>query len=970
MINNTMRFKRLPVAFTLILFIFIVLGSYSHRLYAANTVATPLSVSENYYDLGQSLWYFEDPDGTLVFDDVISEIPDDRWQPSTENIPSFGYTRSAYWFRVTLQNPNPLPLKRVLEVAYPMLDDVGVYIKHHDNTTNRLHSGDRESFHRRSIKHRNFLFEINFFAHDQVDLYLRIRTNSALQVPLSLWHERDFWTSEQKELALQGIYFGIMLVMVLYNLFIYYSVRDETYLLYVLFISSFSLFQLTLHGLAYQYLWYWDPILNEQILMISTSASITFLSWFVVKALKTAESQPVLHKLINIVALAAAFNALATPFIAYSSSIQIAILLSTICGALCLAVGIIRWNDGYTPARYYTVAWFCLLVGATLFSLSKYGLLPSNFFTENAVQIGSALDAILLSFALADRINIAQQEKGIAQAQAVEMLRRYRSLYENTIEGIFQLSADYRLISVNQSMAEMLGFQNTEEMLSQKVNSLSYCFADADDADTFYRQLKETGKVIHFERQGCRRDGSLFWASWSARAVYDDQQNLLRIEGSLVDITLRFDKEQAELDREAANASSRAKSQFLATMSHEIRTPMNGMLGMIELLRMTKLDDTQVRYAETARRSGEQLLAIINDILDFSKIEVNKLELEHTEFELTLLLEDLRSLYQPQTDEKQLQLTVDYPPIAHDYLLRGDSLRLRQVLSNLLSNAIKFTEHGSVALNVLNQHETEQGITLCFVVEDTGIGIASEAQANVFEAFSQADGSTTRKFGGTGLGLTICKRLVSLMGGDIQLTSEPNKGSCFSFTITLEKILRTAAPAAQEKTLLSNSSLSPSSSSGGTSIMTDTSTVNQPTRRVLLVEDNATNQMLAIAMLENLEFDVDLASNGLEALEAFEQNHYQMILMDCQMPEMDGFEATRSIRQREQLKKAQPVPIIALTANAFASDRERCLAVGMNDYLAKPFSIDQLSAKLSIYLDENADVDQGEITATAKVMMQ
>jgi Amt family ammonium transporter len=306
-------------------------------------------------------------------------------------------------------------------------------------------------------------------------------------------------------------------------------------------------------------------------------------------------------------------------------------------------------------------------------------------------------------------------------------------------------------------MADMLGFQNPQELLAHTINDLKLCFADARDAEEFFNRLKQHGELFSFERQSRRCDGSLFWACWSAQAIYDssNRQQLLRYEGSLVDITVRKEKEQAEMEREAADASSRAKSQFLATMSHEIRTPMNGMLGMIELLLTTVLNQKQKRYAETARRSGEQLLSVINDILDFSKIEVDKLELEQTEFDLTILLEDLRSLYKSQADGKGISLVIDYPPIDDSYMLHGDSLRLRQVLSNLLSNSIKFTAQGNVSLYVINHEETADHILLTFIVTDTGIGIEPEAQAHIFEAFSQADGSTTRKYGGTGLGLAI-----------------------------------------------------------------------------------------------------------------------------------------------------------------------------------------------------------------------
>jgi PAS domain S-box-containing protein len=422
--------------------------------------------------------------------------------------------------------------------------------------------------------------------------------------------------------------------------------------------------------------------------------------------------------------------------------------------------------------------------------------------------------------------------------------------------------------------------------------------------------------------------------SW-ADVVLDDAGSVVRVVGTSQDITERK-RAEAELRnaKDAAEGANRAKSEFLANMSHEIRTPMNGVLGMTGLLLDTPLNKEQKEFAETIQLSGEALLTIVNDILDFSKIEAGKLELEIQDMDLAHAVRGTVELLKETATSKGLELDASIDPDV-PVLLRADRGRIRQVLINLLGNAIKFTAHGKVELRISVDRQSEETASLRFRITDTGIGINAETQARLFQAFTQADGSTTRRYGGTGLGLAICKELVEKMRGDIGVESSPGAGSTFWFTLELPK-QSTAAAQIVAQGMKDGSIREPR-----TGLNLDDETVRP--QRVLIAEDNAVNQFLATAQLKKLGYAADTVTNGIEVLEACRRIPYDIILMDCQMPELDGYETTRQLRSR-----GGPQPrIIAMTANAMEGDRELCLAAGMDGYVSKPMRIADLKAALA-----------------------
>lgn len=930
-------------------FFWLILVNLTTYVHAQNTVI--LTDEQGEYPLGLYLEILEDPSGQLTIEQVSSSDYDDQFIPSQEKVPNFGYTNSVYWVRFRLKDEAQQQWR--LEISYAITQYINLYLPRVDNSGFWVkETGFLLPFHSRDVPYHSFVFKLP----PQVEqtIYLRFESSDSMILPLTIWSLEKFAQKSQTEMLLAGLFYGILLIMISYNAFIFLFLREKSYLYYVLFVTSFLMHELSSRGFANQYLWSNSDWSYFTILFSIALGSVSALK-FTRIFLGTKARLPKLHKIMTILLMIWGLLTILIPFVSYGFIIKNMESLILVSFLTMLLAGFASWRQGYYAARYFLLAWLIFIVTLIIVNLSRLGFLPSNTLTEYGYQIGGILLILLLSVALADRINLFKQDKEKAQADALKISQEKEKLVreqaivleKQVIERTSELRESQRAMRTLISNLPGIAYRCrndrnwTMEFISDGclaltgysatafIGNAEISFTDithADDREYVWQVVQkalQNHKPFEVTYRIITKIGQLKWLWEQGEGVFDKTGNLLAIEGLINDLS---DYKQTEIAlqqaKEHAEVANQAKSTFLANMSHELRTPLNGILGYAQILqRDNSLSAQQQHGLNIIEQSGNHLLALINDILDLAKVESGKIELHETGFNLPSLLSSVSEIITIRAQYKGIHFYLESANSLPKSVY-GDERRLRQILLNLLGNAIKFTDQGNVSLKVsLNKLNFQ----VHFKIEDTGIGISTDNIKRIFEPFEQA-GSQQRQAKGTGLGLAITNNLVELMGGQLCISSQLNIGTQFWFELALPVVDYHIAPVTRQPII----------------------GVKGESPKILIVDDNLESQAVLVDLLSSLDFYIEQANNGREGFEKAIKWLPDVIITDLIMPEMDGFQLIRQLRQSPVLKEKI---IIASSASVYDADKKRSLAVGSNAFLPKPIETEKLFEQLQHHLN-------------------
>ena len=828
-------------------------------------LAAPLSVhalapvilekGKGKYPLGPHLEILEDPGGKLSYQDVLGPGTRGRWYKNQSETPNFGISDSAYWLRIKIKNRHKENKNMLLVLAWPLHDYIDVYIDNGKGDVREIKTGDLRPFRLREKKHRHFLFEVQAPPMQVVGIHLRIKAHGRIHdpIPLTLWESDEFHAEDPIVHYFLGALLGILAVMAIYNLFIFFSLRDISYLYYVLFLLGVIIWLMSSHGFAFMLFWPDSPSWGNRVTPLSNGFGMGWLFLFTRSYLNTAKNTPkldIFFKLmvgLSILIMAFAF------FGSYSTSVVLSVIVGMVGTIVALLTGTICLRQGHRQARYYLLAFFMIFCGAILLTLRVSGVLPSNFFTENSIFMGYVPGVVLLSLGLADRINVMREENDASREHALQIQKEAAENLEHKVE-----ERTHELAQVNEKLQRM----------------------------------------------------------------------------------------------------DRAKTRFFANMSHEFRTPLTLILAPVESIINGDYGVNINRKNEIFRsllQNGLRLFRLINNLLDFTRIEAGRMSAKKQRTDMGRLLEYYkRSVYAGAEARGLCVVFKDHTGGCVAYI---DQDLMEKAVMNLLSNAFKFTPAGGEIIVRLDK--VDEG-SCAISVQDTGIGVPADMLETIFKRFSQVDESASRKYEGTGIGLSLTREIAELHGGAVTVESQPGQGSLFTLTFQIGQAddetsepeeefdpenaqmrsyhladLTREAPGSEERAPAGRESLA--------EVAKDEARDrdgNEP--RLLIVEDNRDMRSFLRTLLES-NYIVETAANGKEGLARIREATPDLILSDVMMPEMDGYELTQKLKSASETRD---IPVVLLSARADAIHRIEGLEFGADDYLSKPFNSIELLARI------------------------
>jgi len=823
--------------------------SVKHKFYILLVIFVPIILFGNNpvileqgreeYHIGKHLYILEDKDGYLKFEDISSEKLNNQFISNISETPNFSYSDSTLWVRFDVENRFFEERTVYLELANNLFNVAEFYSVTDNGFKEHRRAGNYLPFSSREFNYRNFVFELKIIPKQKRTIYLKLRSSSIISIPLKIWSPKRFIDKVHIEIYLFGLYFGLFAAILLYNLFVFFSVKDKSYLLYVLYVLMFSFFQLSFYGFGYQYLWFDFPWMEKHSFMIFAPLSFLPGILFAISFLKTKYYFPKINKLLIPLIIMILATSVISLFNINRYLLVVTNMLFMIVLFPVLIAAIVVLRKGYRPAIFFVIGWSFLLTGILIGILGDLNVHSSEFIAQHAHTIGSFIEIIFLSYALAGRINIEKKEKMLAQEEALK----------NRMEAI--------------------------------------------------GNLRKADKL---------------------------------------------------------------KDQFLANTSHELKTPLTGIIGLTESIidgAGGKVDSNAIYNLNIIKNSGMRLSTLINDILDFEKMKNREIDLKLGFVDLKDISNSVIALSKLLIAGKAIELINDIDESVP--LAWADRDRLQQVLYNLIGNAIKFTEKGEIRVSA-----EEKNGKIHVTVSDTGIGIPKDKFDTIFSSFEQADSSIEREYGGTGIGLSITKKLVELHAGKIWLESEIGKGSTFIFT--LEKSKTTPIPNAENKThngKYMGSTIPVKSAKPKLNTAVRYNEKNQ-IYTILTVDDEAVNQQVLLNHLSYANYNVNQVYGGKEALEALENGEKpDLILLDIMMPGMSGYDVCKKIREKYE---SAELPVVMLTAKNRSEDLVKGFKSGANDYLTKPFSKDELLARVRSHVDISEKVNAENETLREEVL--